>query len=108
MHRGEIIEKAVRDSSVALSELARRLKVSRKTIYNIFERYDVDMDIVYKIGEIIHYDFSMHFPTMKNSPEIEIQKVDNSIETTLLKKEIEYWKDKYIVLLEEHNKLLKR
>jgi DNA-binding Lrp family transcriptional regulator len=106
MHKGEIIEKAVRESNVPVALIAKKMNISRGTIYNIFDRIEVDNDTILKIGAIIHYDFTEKLPKLKNltipiSPQFDPQ------ETHRLREEVDYWKGKYIALLEEYNKLLK-
>jgi plasmid maintenance system antidote protein VapI len=101
-HRGEMVEKAVRESGFPIAELARRLNKSRRHVYNIFENPQVSMDEILQIGKIIHYDFSELFTQLRKS------------ETTALEDQTEYrnsatfWKDKYIALLEKYNELLER
>ena len=109
VHKGEIIKKAVNQIGVTITQVAKSMGVTRKTIYNIFERIDVDNDTILKIGAIIHYDFSEKFPKLKKSnttedPQEEYYK--RSMEQ--LKAEVDLWKGKYIALLEDYNKLLKK
>jgi DNA-binding Lrp family transcriptional regulator len=106
MHKGEIIEEAIRESNVPVAQIAKKMNISRGTIYNIFDRIEVDNDTILKIGAIIHYDFSEKLPKLKNltipaSPQFDPQ------ETLRLREEVDYWRGKYISLLEEHNKVLK-
>jgi predicted transcriptional regulator len=99
--RGEIIEKAVRESGFPIAELARRMKKSRRTIYNLFENPHVSIEEVLQIGKIIHYDFSHMFTEVsKKSPRVE--------EPDELYGEAAYWKGKYITLLEKYNALLEK
>lgn len=109
MHKGEIIEKAVRESNVPLTQLAKKMGVTRRTVYNIFEKYEVDNDTILKIGKIIHFDFAAKFPKLKKTVAFEEPPATYSSKTVAdLKEEVERWKTKYIALLEEHNKLLKK
>jgi transcriptional regulator with XRE-family HTH domain len=109
MHKGEIIEKIVRESNIPLTQIAKKLGVTRRTIYNIFEKYNVDNDTVLKIGKIIYYDFSIQFPQLKKVNIVEEpSEIYNEKSIPELKREVELWKSKYIELLEEYNKLLKK
>lgn len=101
-HRGEIIEKAVRESGFPISELARRMKKSRRTIYNLFENPHVSIEEVLQIGKIIHYDFSHLFTEVSKSIS-RVEEFDEPYGETAA-----YWKDKYIALLEKYNALLER
>lgn len=108
VHKGEIIKKAVNQSGVTVTQVAKGMSVTRKTIYNIFDRIDVDNDTILKIGAIIHYDFTEKFPKLKNNKTEEPQEAYHSQVVAELKDEVDLWKGKYIALLEEYNKLLKK
>jgi plasmid maintenance system antidote protein VapI len=99
-HRGEIVEKAVRESGFPITELARRMKKSRRHIYNLFENPHLSLDEIFQIVKIIHVDFSTHFTEMRN--------IKNRLEepTVSYGDSAAYWKDKYIALLEKYNALL--
>jgi plasmid maintenance system antidote protein VapI len=104
IHRGEIVENAVRDSGVSISSLAKKLGKSRRHIYNLFQYHNLDWETIVQIGYIIKIDFSQIFPELKNQIQEKIPiKADNK-----QTEEIDYWKNKYISLLEEYNKLLKK
>jgi len=94
VHRGQLLKNAVKKSGIKISELARRICRSRRFVYIMFDKQDVPLDYMIKIGEAINHNF---FEETKSS--------HNDI-PHLYQKE-EYWKDKYIALLEEHNELLK-
>lgn len=97
-HRGEIIEKAIRESNIPISRIAQKLKKSRQFIYNIFDTPNVPLDLVIEIGKIINYDFSKKIDFLNTKPPKEIKKPEEQT--------IEYWKNKYIKLLENYNELL--
>jgi hypothetical protein len=101
-HRGEIIEKAVRESGFPIAELARRMKKSRRTIYNLFENPHLSIEEVLQIGKIIHHDFNSVFTEVSKNVSIvgepEVPYGDSAA----------YWKDRYIALLEKYNALLER
>lgn len=109
MHKGEIIKAAIIKSGVSVAQIAREMHVSRGTIYNIYARMEVKNDIILKIGAIINYDFSAKFPKLKKPNKTEEpQEVYSSKVVTELKEELDLWKGKYIALLEDYNKLLKK
>ena len=106
-HKGEIIEKAVRESGITITQLAKQIKKSRRHIYNIFDNPNVPVDVILTIGKIIHHDFSHEFTDLtgiKSYKTLESFNIveDNSVEY----KNTEYWKNKYFGLLEEYNHLL--
>ncbi len=104
-HRGEIIKIAVYKSGISISELAKRLGKSRRWMYLMFENNTVSLDIVLQIGKIIHYDFSEEIKEFSPS-----QNGLNELSTSFEKEEsnAEFWKNKYLKLLEEYNELLKK
>jgi ABC-type glutathione transport system ATPase component len=98
-HRGEIVEKAIRESGIPLAEIARRLKKSRRHLYNIFQNPHLSLDEILQIGKIIHYDFSREFTEVrKDDLNINNQNIENK----------DYWKNKYLSLLEKYNELLEK
>jgi transcriptional regulator with XRE-family HTH domain len=109
-HYGEIIERTIRRNGYSISELARVTKVNRRSIYNWFNQPKFKPDIIFKIGCALKHDFSNEFPELFSAEDFQ-QAFANSklINTEILAEEIEkinYWKDKYINLLEEYNHML--
>lgn len=104
-HRGEIIKIAVYKSGFSISELAKRLGKSRRWMYLMFENNTVSLDVVLQIGKLIHYDFSEEIKEFSPS-----QNTSNELSTSFEKEEsnAEFWKNKYLKLLEEYNELLKK
>ncbi len=96
-HRGEIIKEAIYKSGFPITELAKRIGKSRRWVYLLFENNNVSLDLVLKIGSIIHYDFSNEINEFQSNSFI-AEKEEN----------VEYWKNKYLKLLEEYNELLKK
>ena len=95
-HRGEIIRKAVYNSGSTITEIAKSIGKSRKWMYLKFENNNVPLDLVLQIGKIIHHDFSGEIKELKNA--VLLQNEESSAE---------YWKNKYLKLLEEYTELLK-
>jgi hypothetical protein len=63
-HRGEIVEKAITQSNVPISAIARAIGYDRRSIYNFFDNPDLSLDIIVKIGKAINYDFRKDFPEL--------------------------------------------
>jgi len=99
IHRGEIVEQAVRASGHNLSKLAIRLGKSRKWLYDAFDNPTLSIDYIFEIGKVIHYDFSNDLPEFRKA--YSSGAMDNLVEEPS-------WKTKYITLLEEHQRLLAR
>lgn len=108
-HKGEILEKAVRDSGMPLTKLTLRLKKSRRWIYNAFENPNVSIDYILEIGKIIHHDFSDDIIELKKyrNMTVAMQLEDNSSDSES-SNTIEFWKNKYLNLLEKYNLLLEK
>lgn len=108
-HRGEIVKKAIQLSGYSITKLSEKLGKSRRWMYQVFENSTVSLDLILEIGKIIHYDFSGDIKELKhlqNKPFIASEPQENYF--TNKEETAEYWKNKYLQLLEEHNALLKR
>jgi hypothetical protein len=93
IHRGQALKKAVYDSGIKIAELARRLGKSRRFIYLMFDNKDVPIHLMRSVCEAIKHPFTRDMFEEKLEVEEELYK--------------DYWKDKYLKLLEENNDLLK-
>ena len=107
-HKGEIIEKAVRQSGYPITKLAKKLGKSRRWVYHIFENSNVSLNIILEIGEIIYHDFSDEIKELKKYKMYAEKEGAKNSESVYKEKqeEAEYWKNKYLELLEKHNLLL--
>lgn len=105
LHRGEIIEKAIRESGYSITTVAQRLGKSRRWMYLLFENPVVSIELILQIGKIIYHDFSLEFPEI-----IQGKKIANEPENSgyVNNDEVSFWKEKYFTLLEEYNALLKK
>lgn len=94
IHRGQALKKVVKDSGIKIAELARRIDKSRRFIYLMFDNKDVPIHLMRSVCEAIRHPFTR----------------DMFEEVIEVKEELpeNYWKDKYLNLLEEHNTLLKK
>jgi len=104
LHKGEIIEKAVRKQRFPITLLAKRLGVSRRHVYNIFNNSKVSLDLVLKVGKIIQYDFTEELRDIARIPEE--YKINQLSEPDISFETVNYWKSRYFELLQEHNILL--
>jgi hypothetical protein len=103
-HRGEIVEKAVRQSGIPLTQLTKKLGKSRRWIYNAFENPNLSLDLISEIGKIIHHDFGNDFLELKHLNPLVLEK--EQAYQTLNENSAEFWKNKYLILLEKYNALL--
>lgn len=106
LNNGAIVEHAIRRQNVNISELSRRMKVNRKTLYNWFQNEKLDTEVIRKIGQVINYDFSndLHLPL---SPDAENTLTEKPSRESDSPDSIYYWMEKYISLLEDYKRLLK-
>ncbi|WP_316820070.1 hypothetical protein [Pedobacter gandavensis] len=107
-NKGDVIERIVRNK-IGISELSRKLQVSRTAIYNWFETGQINLEMICKIGQIIDYDFRKEFPeefSNAQNPNTKNlgSKKENQDEITT--KAVDYWMNKYISLLERYNEML--
>jgi len=107
-HKGESVERAIRQSGYSITNLAVKLGKSRRWMYHVFENPNVPVELILKIGKIIHYDFSGEIKELKNYSEkgndtLISEPAKNYNEQ---KMETENWKNKYLELLEKYNELL--
>jgi len=106
VHYGHVVERIVRRNRMGISEIARKLHISRRTLYNWFETNSLNIDTILKLGSVIGHDFSLEFPNdfakISDSPHesvfMEEQKVGAPSSEAVY-----YWMDKYIKLLEKFN-----
>jgi len=109
LNAGEIVEHAVRRQNVNISELSRRMKVNRRTLYNWFQQKSLNADVICGIGQVINYDFSKDFneeletSKLKSKERVLNPKINKEY---VAQESVYYWMEKYITLLEDYKKLL--
>ncbi len=104
-HAGEIIRKAVITHGIKHKILADKLEVSRQTLYNLYESVDIDLAMIIRIGAILNdpLDELLQRPEYRNDPRMSIAAEPSKED---LKAEIDYWKTRYIALLESITEIL--
>lgn len=104
---GEIVELAVRKKNINISELARKMEVNRRTLYNWFQQETLQSSVISSISRAIDCDFSEEYPenflkyraNRKTDEEGKIGKENEGDR---------YWIKKYIALLEDYRILLEK
>jgi hypothetical protein len=104
-HRGEIVERAVRQSGMPLTQLTKKLGKSRRWIYTAFENPVLSIEVILEIGKVIHHDFSNDINELKNYRQLTTEAIELHY-TAFDENTVEYWKNKYLILLEKYNTLL--
>ena len=54
---GKIIEQKIRERKMSISEFANRINRSRTTVYDIFQRKSIDIDLLLTISKALEFDF---------------------------------------------------
>ena len=57
IHIGKLIKERFDESNLSVPEFAAALNKSRTTIYDIFNRKSMDIDLLLQISDILDYDF---------------------------------------------------
>jgi plasmid maintenance system antidote protein VapI len=57
-HVGEIVRKAVEESGLTHTAVARKVKISRQTLYNLYDNAWLEPSLLLRIGAVVHTDFS--------------------------------------------------
>lgn len=102
-HQGRIIKNAINKMGIPFSTVAKRMKISRNTLYKRFSQEDSIPNIfILKLGHIIQYDFSETLPTIYKK-----EKIDNIYEDEIF----QVYRNKSLIALqklkEEHAKIVK-
>ncbi|MFT5778363.1 MAG: putative transcriptional regulator [Crocinitomicaceae bacterium] len=107
-HKGEIIEKRIRESGYSITKLAIKLGKSRRWMYLLFEKTTIPLDLILEIGKIIHHDFTDEIKELKTYKQKMVDQLLHEPPKRFDsdKEEAEYWKDKYLNALEKYNDLL--
>lgn len=109
-HRGQLVEDAVRKSGFSLTVVAKRLEISRRTLYQWFTYPDLANRKIIKIGKVIGQDFSDQLSDLSNLVS-EYEYTYGGAETLDYKKVLTE-RDKYLSLYHElvskHSKTMEK
>lgn len=75
-HIGKKIEEIVRLKNIPIVEFARKVNTTRNNLYNIFRRESIDTDLLFKIGEILEFDFFLFLSKQAKNSEAYLPKQD--------------------------------
>lgn len=108
LKQGEILERLVRRDRMGISELSRKLNVSRRTIYNWFGQDRIGHEVIWQVGKLLGQDLSSSFPEAfpKYSSEHASPTADPGKQVGTDSNSVYFWMNKYIHLLEKYNNLL--
>lgn len=110
IHRGKILKNFIENLTpkVSIASLARKLEYDRTTVYQHFGNDKLDYTTIMKYGKALKHDFSVEFPDMLQYMSTVEEPLAEYRVTTVSEalQERDYWKDKYIALMEKHNELI--
>ncbi|GGE63920.1 putative ATPase subunit gpP of terminase [Pedobacter psychrotolerans] len=108
LHHGQTVERIIRRNGYSIAELARIIKVNRRSVYNWFNQRHLKPEIIFRIGSVLNHDFSSEFPSLFVKGETIGKSTIHYTESAENPSGLEdaNWKDKYIDLLEKYNELL--
>lgn len=108
-HQGEILKQRIKESPFNVTRLADIMGIDRGTLYNAFDRAEVNPRILLQVGKIINHDFSIDFKTIPSALMQEpITGFGKSTEEKMhwLERELEACKVRCFDLMEENRILL--
>ncbi|MGY0039305.1 hypothetical protein [Pedobacter sp. NJ-S-72] len=104
--RGAVLKKAVKESGIPITEVARRAGYGRVTYYLHIENPDLKFDVLEKYATSINYDFRDEIPEMVEYYE---RKRESNLSTfEKIEADRNFWRDEYTRILKEKNELIKR
>jgi hypothetical protein len=106
VHRGEILKAAIKQSGIPVTRVAAGVGKSRRWVYMQFFNPEVAIDALLQIGKFIHHDFSKEIPELKHNNSI--SKLIREQDAPYPQTDAEFWKNKYLRLLEEYTAHLKK
>lgn len=103
---GEVIERTVRRSGISITEIAKRLKVNRRTVYYWFKQESLHYYTIQEIGAVIGHDFTKELLDHSDENNSGIPDIYYLIYERQVLKELNYWKRKYEELSEKYTEQL--
>lgn len=104
---GALLERSVRRSGFGISKLARRLNVSRPTVYQWFREQNLEALTIVKIENAIGVN---SVTALEKIYGFSVQSIDSELDMSTLPiaedAEVRYWMERYIELLEKYNGVL--
>ena len=108
IHRGEALAKAIQQSELSKTVIAKKAGYNRTSLYNHIRTPDLSFDIIEKYGKALSFDFTKIFPEMIRYIAFEEPKAEYREAMTFdsVIKQRDQWRDKYYDLLEKYNRLI--
>ncbi|MEG1562369.1 MAG: helix-turn-helix transcriptional regulator [Bacteroides sp.] len=67
IHIGNIIRLKLEESSLSIAEFASKINRTRTTVYDIFNRKSIDIDLLLSISKVLNYNFLEKIYLVNNS-----------------------------------------
>lgn len=97
VHIGQKVKEIFESKGISVVEFAKRINTSRENIYGIFKRKTIDVELLFKISEVLEHNFFEYYLSPNFSPYPQIEDLREKLQVA--EQEIEY--------LKQINKLLK-
>jgi ACT domain-containing protein len=106
-HRGSLLEAAVKESSINITQMVKRMGIARGTYYNHKSDPNLSFEQLAKYGRVLKHDFSQDLPEMKqyalHEPEA-LYGTPATINEAIEQRD--YWREKYYQLMEKYHDLV--
>ena len=60
IHIGHLVKQKLEESDLTITQLAHRINRTRTTVYDIFERKSIDIDLLIQLSDALDFDFLYH------------------------------------------------
>lgn len=57
IHIGDVIRQKVEESGLSIAQFASQINRTRTTVYDIFSRKSIDIDLLLSISEVLNFNF---------------------------------------------------
>jgi hypothetical protein len=107
IHRGEALQAAIKNSDLTIKQITSRARFSRSSYYNHIADANLPFDILTRYGKVLKYDFTADIPGMEKyqlNDEVVPRPQPKSFDEAIVDRD--YWRDKYISLLEKYNEMI--
>jgi len=106
IHRGALLEAAVKESGTNITKLVKRMGIARGTYYNHKNDPNLSLEQLAAYGKVLRHDFSDDIPEMKRYvvEESESPYTPKTIAEAIAQRD--QWREKYYQLMEQYLKLL--
>lgn len=64
-HKGDIVRGKCYDSGMKMNDIADGMDVTRRTLYNWLDTFNLDIHKITRIGKIIKHDFAAEFKELR-------------------------------------------